>query len=49
MIALNGAQAARAHNVVFPSVPAGKHEVRVVLRASGGEVRAILHHQVTLQ
>ncbi len=49
MIALNGAQAARVHNVVFQSVPAGTHEVRVVLRDRGGEVRAILYHQVTLR
>jgi hypothetical protein len=47
-IELSGAQAARAHDVVFLAVPAGSHEVRVVLRDSGGEVRAILYHRVTL-
>jgi hypothetical protein len=47
-IELSGAQAARAYDVVFVSVPAGLHEVRVVLKVSGGEVRAILYHRVTL-
>jgi hypothetical protein len=47
-IELSGARAARAHRVVFPSVPAGIHEVRVVLRDDGGEVRATLQHRVTL-
>jgi hypothetical protein len=47
-IELSGARAARSHRVVFPSVPAGIHEVRVVLRDDGGEVRAILQHRVTL-
>ena len=47
-IELSGAQAARAYRVVFPSVPAGIHQVRVVLRDSGGEVRAILQHRVML-
>jgi hypothetical protein len=47
-IELSGAQAARAHDVVFLAVPAGSHEVRVVLRDGGGEVRAILYHRVLL-
>ena len=47
-IELSGARAARAHRVDFPSVPAGIHEVRVVLRDARGEVRAILQHRVIL-
>jgi hypothetical protein len=47
-IELSGARAARAYRVEFPSVPAGTHDVRVVLRDDGGEVRAMLHHRVTL-
>jgi hypothetical protein len=47
-IELSGARAARAYRVEFPAVPAGTHDVRVVLRDDGGEVRAMLHHRVTL-
>ena len=47
-IQLSGARAARAYRVEFPAVPAGTHDVRVVLRDDGGEVRAMLHHRVTL-
>ena len=47
-IELSGARAARAYRVEFPQVPAGTHDVRVVLRDDGGEVRAMMHHRVTL-
>lgn len=47
-IELSGARAARAYRVEFPAVPAGTHDVRVVLRDDGGEVRAMMHHRVTL-
>ncbi len=47
-VELSGASAARSYRVVFPSVPAGIHEVRVVLRDDEGEVRAVLQHRVTL-
>jgi hypothetical protein len=47
-IELSGASAARAYRVEFPQVPAGTHDVRVVLRDDGGEVRAMMHHRVTL-
>jgi hypothetical protein len=38
----------RQYRVEFPAVPAGTHDVRVVLRDDGGEVRAMMHHRVTL-
>jgi hypothetical protein len=47
-IELSGARAARSYRVEFPSVPAGTHDVRVLLRDDGGEVRAMMHHRVTL-
>ena len=47
-IELSGARAARAYRVEFPSVPAGTHDVRVLLKDDAGEVRAMLHHRVTL-
>jgi hypothetical protein len=48
-IELSGASAARAYRVEFPAVPAGTHDVRVVLREANGDVRAILRHRVTLR
>ena len=47
-IELSGARAARQYRVEFPAVPAGTHDVRVLLRDDEGEVVAMMHHRVTL-
>jgi hypothetical protein len=47
-IELSGAHAARTHRVEFPAVPAGTHDVVVVLRDRAGDVRVKLHHRVRL-
>ena len=47
-IELSGAEASRVHSVEFRLIPAGTYEVRVELQAAGGEIRAILHDQVTV-
>jgi len=45
-IELRGAGAARVHAVQFRSLPAGKYQVVVALRVSGGAVRAVLRDEV---
>jgi hypothetical protein len=48
VIELSGADAPRVHGVEFRAIPAGTHDVRVVLTGRAGGARAVEHDRIAV-